>query len=50
MVRNTTVPTSGGNRFPLRMSTHVWHDPADIDRCLAAARRIARSVMGLPAA
>ena len=50
VVRNTTVPTSGGNRFPLRMSTHVWHDPADIDRCLAAARRIARSVMGLPAA
>ena len=47
VVRNTTVPTAGGSRYPLRMSTHLWHDPADVDRALASARRIARAVMGL---
>lgn len=50
IVRNTTVPTPGGNRYPLRMSTHLWHDPNDVDKALASARRIARSVMGLPPA
>ncbi len=49
IIRNTTVPTPGGLRYPIRLSTHVWHDPADVDRALASARRIARSVMGLPA-
>ncbi len=49
IVRNTTVPTPGGNRYPLRLSTHLWHDPADVDRALTSARRLARAVMGLPA-
>ena len=50
VVRNTTVPTPAGNRYPLRLSTHLWHDAADVDRALASARRIARAVMGLPPA
>jgi selenocysteine lyase/cysteine desulfurase len=50
IVRNTTVPTPGGNRYPLRLSTHLWHDPADVDRALSSARRLARAVMGLPPA
>ena len=48
VIRNTTVPTPTApgatttvNRFPMRLSTHVWHDPADVDRALAAIRRIA---------
>lgn len=49
VIRNTTVPTSNRNRYPLRMSTHLWHDADDIDKVLASARRIARSVMELPA-
>ena len=48
IIRNTTVPTPTGpgatttvNRYPMRISTHVWHDPADVDRALMAIRRIA---------
>jgi len=53
VIRNTTVPTpvSRGsnttvNRFPMRVSTHVWHDPDDVDRALTAIRRIAVSLAG----
>lgn len=48
IIRNTTVPTPTApgatttvSRYPMRLSTHLWHDPADVDRALAAIRRIA---------
>ncbi|HEX2546594.1 MAG TPA: aminotransferase class V-fold PLP-dependent enzyme [Ramlibacter sp.] len=49
IVRNTTTPQilAGGtlqNIFPIRMSTHLWHDPNDIDRALAAIREIAMQI------
>lgn len=51
IIRNTTVPTpttrgatTTVNRFPLRISTHVWHDADDVDRALMAIRRIAMSI------
>jgi selenocysteine lyase/cysteine desulfurase len=53
VIRNTTVPTPTArgatttvNRFPIRISTHLWHDPDDVDRALAAIRRIAVSLAG----
>lgn len=53
VVRNTTVPVpnaSGGttNHYPLRVSTHLWHDQRDVDRfveaCLDLAGRMSRGV------
>lgn len=53
VIRNTTVPvptargaTTTVNRYPMRVSTHLWHDPDDVDRALAAIRRIAVSQAG----
>jgi selenocysteine lyase/cysteine desulfurase len=50
VIRNTTTPriTAANtlqNVFPLRISTHLWHDPNDVDRVLAAARRIAGEIV-----
>lgn len=51
IIRNTTVPTPTArgatttvNRFPVRMSTHVWHDADDVDRALMAIRRVAMTL------
>lgn len=49
VIRNTTVPRITGagttvNEFPLRLSTHLWHDPNDVDRALAAIRTIATEI------
>ena len=49
VIRNTTTPRITGpgtlqNVFPLRLSTHLWHDPNDVDRVLAAVRRIATEI------
>jgi isopenicillin-N epimerase len=49
VIRNTTTPriVSAGtlqNVFPLRMSTHLWHDPNDVDRALSAIRRLATEI------
>lgn len=49
IVRNTTTPkiTAAGtlqNVFPIRMSTHLWHDPNDVDRALTAIREIATQI------
>lgn len=46
VVRNTTVPVpnaAGGttNHYPLRVSTHLWHDRADVDRVVAACHDLA---------
>ena len=43
IVRNTTTPRISGagttqNVFPIRVSTHLWHDPNDVDRLLNAVR------------
>ncbi len=53
VIRNTTVPvptargaTTTVNRYPMRLSTHLWHDPDDVDRALSAIRRIAVSQAG----
>ena len=49
--RNTTVPVpnaAGGltNHYPLRASTHLWHDRRDVDRlvesCVDLATRMSR--------
>ncbi len=50
IVRNTSTPriTGAGSLqtvFPIRMSTHLWHDPADIDRALGAIFELAREVV-----
>jgi selenocysteine lyase/cysteine desulfurase len=42
------VPTAAGstttaNRYPMRISTHLWHDADDVDRAVNAIRRIAVS-------
>jgi selenocysteine lyase/cysteine desulfurase len=49
IIRNTTTPritaaNTLGNVFPVRISTHLWHDPADIDRALLAIREIASEI------
>jgi selenocysteine lyase/cysteine desulfurase len=53
VVRNTTVPVpnaSGGttNHYPLRVSTHLWHDRRDVDRfveaCLDLAGKMSRGM------
>ncbi len=49
VIRNTTTPRIVGagtlqNVFPIRMSTHLWHDPNDVDKVLAAIRDIAREI------
>jgi isopenicillin-N epimerase len=49
VIRNTTTPRIVGagtlqNVFPLRLSTHLWHDPNDVDRVLAAIRRVALEI------
>jgi selenocysteine lyase/cysteine desulfurase len=46
VVRNTTVPVpnAGGgttNHYPLRVSTHLWHDRGNVDRLLAASWELA---------
>ncbi|WP_418315670.1 aminotransferase class V-fold PLP-dependent enzyme [Piscinibacter sakaiensis] len=46
IVRNTSTPSITGagtlqTIYPIRMSTHLWHDPADIDRALLAIRELA---------
>ncbi|AEG94313.1 aminotransferase class V-fold PLP-dependent enzyme [Ramlibacter tataouinensis] len=46
VIRNTTVPRlvsadTTVNEFPLRISTHLWHDPNDVDRMLEAVRALA---------
>lgn len=46
VVRNTTVPVpiAGGgttNHYPLRVSTHLWHDRRDVDRLVAACLDLA---------
>jgi len=53
VIRNTTVPVpvsvgsrTTANRFPMRISTHVWHDADDVDRALGAIRRIALTLAG----
>jgi selenocysteine lyase/cysteine desulfurase len=43
IVRNTTTPRITGrgtleNVYPIRISTHLWHDPNDVDRVLNALR------------
>jgi isopenicillin-N epimerase len=50
VIRNTTVPvptaagsTTTANRYPMRISTHLWHDADDVDRAVNAIRRIAVS-------
>ena len=49
IVRNTTTPKIVGagqlqNVFPIRMSTHLWHDPNDVDRALTRIRAIAAEI------
>jgi isopenicillin-N epimerase len=49
VVRNTTTPsiTAAGtlqNVYPIRMSTHLWHDPADVDRALSDIKAIAEQI------
>jgi selenocysteine lyase/cysteine desulfurase len=53
VVRNTTVPVpnAGGgttNHYPLRVSTHLWHDRRDVDRlveaCLDLAGKMSRGM------
>jgi len=49
IVRNTTTPQITGagklqNVLPIRMSTHLWHDVADIDKALAAIHKHARDI------
>ena len=49
IIRNTSTPriTGAGTLQtvqPLRVSTHLWHDPADIDRALSAIRQIALEI------
>lgn len=51
IIRNTSTPRISGagttqNVFPLRISTHLWHDPADVDRVLTAIRTEAISIAG----
>lgn len=46
VVRNTTVPVpnaAGGltNHYPLRVSTHLWHDRRDVDRLVDACMDLA---------
>lgn len=38
VVRNTAVPVSGStaSHHPLRISTHLWHSRADVDRLVSA--------------
>jgi isopenicillin-N epimerase len=50
VVRNTTTPRIIGantlqNVLPIRLSTHLWHDPADIDRALSAILRHAQDII-----
>jgi isopenicillin-N epimerase len=49
IVRNTTTPRITGrgtlqNVYPIRISTHLWHDPNDVDRVLNALRTAAIEV------
>lgn len=46
VVRNTTVPVpnSAGvleNHYPIRVSTHLWHSPRDVDTFFEAASELA---------
>ena len=44
VIRNTSVPVPGSpaNHHPLRISTHLFHDKADVDRLLAAMRELTK--------
>jgi selenocysteine lyase/cysteine desulfurase len=49
IVRNTSTPRITGagtlqNVMPIRMSTHLWHDPADVDKALNDIREIAGQI------
>jgi selenocysteine lyase/cysteine desulfurase len=46
IIRNTsaavrTGPTTTVNHYPLRVSTHLWHDAADVDRFVNSAFELA---------
>lgn len=53
IIRNTTTPVRTGatttqNHFPLRVSTHLWHDARDVDRlvdsCWDLATKMSRGL------
>ena len=49
IIRNTTTARITGNGttdnvYPVRISTHLWHDPADVDRVLSAVRELATQI------
>jgi selenocysteine lyase/cysteine desulfurase len=49
VVRNTTVPVplAGGtteNHYPIRVSTHLWHDARDVRRFVRAAWDLATKI------
>ena len=49
VIRNTSVPVIGSTatHHPLRISTHLWHSRADVDRLVAAmAELTARMLAG----
>lgn len=46
---NPREPTSGAgkiatNQFPLRISTHVWHDADDVDALIDALKRLVPTI------
>jgi len=45
-VRNVIVPVIGSptNHFPIRVSTHLFHDRHDVERFVAAASHLSRSM------
>ncbi len=50
VVRNTTVPRLTAadttvNEFPIRLSTHLWHGPSQVDNALALIRSTAIEVV-----
>ena len=50
VVRNTTTPRINGagttaSVQPIRMSTHLWHDPADVDKALNDIREMAQQIV-----
>jgi isopenicillin-N epimerase len=45
-IRNVITPVIGapGTHYPIRVSTHLFHDLSDVDRFIASAWRLSRAM------